>query len=286
MEQKRKPPVTPRTQSPTPPQPFSPPQSTGTMLDVQMSKAAQEVQAAVIMAKKFPRDSSAAQARIIDACKRQAVAESGLYAYKKGGGSVTGASIRLAEIMAQNWGNMDFGIRELSRDDYGSTMEAYAWDIETNVRQSRVFQVPHEQFTKRGSRALADPREKYEANANQGARRLRACILGLIPGDIVEAAEIQCENTMRYNKAPIAERIKQVAELLSKVGATREMLEMKMGHKLEATSETELVKLQAMYRSLKDGYATIEHYFSGGPDNASGEDMGYGNEDTEEGDEG
>ena len=51
--------------------------------------------------------------------------------------------IRLAEELARCWGNIDYGLRELSRRAGESEMEAYAWDLETNTMSSQKFTVKH-----------------------------------------------------------------------------------------------------------------------------------------------
>ncbi|MBK8872350.1 MAG: hypothetical protein IPN19_15285 [Elusimicrobia bacterium] len=55
--------------------------------------------------------------------------------------------------MAQQWGNMNFGIREISQANGESTVQAYAWDVESNTRREVVFQVPHLRFTGQGTRS-------------------------------------------------------------------------------------------------------------------------------------
>ena len=140
--------------------------------------------------------------RIMRACERPFLAEQAMYAYPKGGKLVTGASIRLAEVLAQNWGNVDCGVREISQDGGSSIAEAYAVDLETNVRISKTFHVPHTRDTKQGKKRLTDSREIYELVANQGARRLRACILGIVPEDVVDAAVERCGKTLESSDVP------------------------------------------------------------------------------------
>ena len=106
-------------------------------------RAVAEVQAALVIAKQFPRNMNEAYDRIMNACQRPSLAQSSVYSYARGGTSITGPSIRLAEALAQNWGNIQFGIRELSAENGESTVEAFAWDVETNSRQTKVFQVRH-----------------------------------------------------------------------------------------------------------------------------------------------
>ena len=151
--------------------------SRNTQTEMMISRQAQEVQGAMVIAKRFPRDEVESFNRIMQSCKRKSLAESAMYEYPRGGTKVSGPSIRLAEAMAQNWGNIDFGITELEQKNGESQVMAYAWDLETNTRQVKIFSVPHVRGTKKGNVPLTDPRDVYEMVANQGARRLRSCIL-------------------------------------------------------------------------------------------------------------
>ena len=161
------------------------------------SREIAEIQSQMAIAKRFPRDERASLDKIINACQRKSLAEKACYQYAKGGTDVSGPSIRLAETIALCWGNLNFGVRELDQRDGESTVEAFCLDLETNVKCNKVFQVRHVRHTKSKDYALSDPREIYELVANQGARRVRACILGVIPGDVVDAAVEQCDETLK-----------------------------------------------------------------------------------------
>lgn len=231
-------------------------------IQIASTRAAQEVQAAMVIAKKCPRDTVLAQKRILNACTRKKLAEGALYAYPRGGQTITGPSIRLAEVLAQAWGNLQFGITELEQRNGESTVQAFCWDLETNVQQTKTFQVKHERKAHGGITKLTDPRDIYEMTANQGARRLRACILGVIPGDIIEDAVEQCEKTMQSGeKEPLIDRIKKMGAAFMEMGVTTAMLEKRLGHKLEVCSETEMVSMRKIYLSLRDGMSTKDQWF-------------------------
>ncbi|MDI6567144.1 hypothetical protein QL295_21740, partial [Bacillus subtilis] len=87
----------------------APQQASSVTTEARVSRQAQEVQAARVIAKKFPRDVYAAFDRIKKACDRRLLAENAVYEYPRGGTKVSGPSIRLAEALAQNWGNIDYG---------------------------------------------------------------------------------------------------------------------------------------------------------------------------------
>ena len=234
-----------------------------TQTEMMVSRQAQEVQAAMVVAKRFPRDEVANYNRIMRACQRKGLAEKAMYEYPRGGQKVTGPSIRLAEAIAQSWGNIDFGIIELEQKNGESQVMAYAWDLETNTRQTKIFSVPHVRGTKKGNIPLTDPRDIYEMVANQGARRLRACILGVIPGDVIEDAVIQCEKTLvEGEKQPIIDIVRDMAaRFQNEFSVPIEAIEKYIGCKSEAFSMNDLVRLKKVYISLRDGMAKREDYF-------------------------
>jgi hypothetical protein len=231
------------------------------IVQIEQSRAAQEVQAAYVIAKKFPRDENQAFTKIMKACERPFLAEQAMYAYPRGNQVVTGPSIRLAEVLAQSWGNIDVGIREISQSNGISVAEAYAVDLETNFREVKIFHVPHERHTKKGTQRLTDPRDIYELVANQGARRMRACILAVIPGDIVEAAIERCKYTVTNGKEPLIDRLRKLVLRFDEVGITLDQIEKRLGHKLDATIPAEAIQLQSILKSLKDGMAKRDDFF-------------------------
>jgi hypothetical protein len=234
-----------------------------TLLSREQTKAMQEIQAALLIARSTPRDQIRAIEKIKISCSRPGLASLAMYAYPKGGQMVTGPSIRLAEVLAQNWGNIDFGIRELSQDNNESVVESFCWDLESNTRQQKIFHVKHEIRTKVGAKKLVDPREIYEHIANQGARRLRACILGIIPFDVAEYALEICEKTLKdaNGSVPMIDRIKKMVVAFSELGVTTEMLEKRLGHKIDIVIEQELLGLQKVFVSIKDGFTKREDWF-------------------------
>jgi hypothetical protein len=238
------------------------PRGPSAMVAVAQQREIAEVQTKMMLARANPRDEKAALDRILQACTRPTLAESALYSYSRGGADVSGPSIRLAEVLAQNWGNFDFGIRELEQRDGESTVEAYAWDIQNNVSQRKIFQVPHIRYSRnKGNTLLTDPRDIYEMVANQGARRLRACILGVIPGDVIEAASKQCDVTMNARVKITPELIQSLIEKFAEFKVTKEMIEKRIQRRLESIPPALVVQLGKIYNSLKDGMSKPDEWF-------------------------
>ncbi|PEQ84217.1 hypothetical protein COJ38_21530 [Bacillus cereus] len=239
------------------------PEAKNVTTEAMVSRQAQEVQMAMYVAKNFPRDTYDAFQRIMKECERKLVAENAVYQYPKGGQKVQGPSIRLAEVIARNWGNIDYGIIELDQKDGESSMMAYAWDLETNTRQTKIFTVKHERKAKGKTNKLTDSRDVYELTANMGTRRMRACILGIIPGDIVDAAVQKCNDTLvNGQKEPLEDRLRKALDAFKKeFGVTKEMIEDSFQLNIDAFTEHDFVKLGRIYTSIRDGVGKKEDFF-------------------------
>ena len=235
--------------------------------EVEGSRVMHQSQTAITVAKNFPRDPQRARDMMVAACKSQSFAEVALYEYPKGGQRVTGPSIRMAEMAALNWMNLDFGTRELERDAEKTVMEAYCWDLETNVRMTKVFEVLHQMDTKEGAKRLTSQRDVYENNANMGARRLRACILGVIPGYIMDELVSEVERTLSKNSQPLAQRLTAMLDLFRLLGVSKDVIEKYLGNNVASITEYQMVKLRNIYNSIKDGMGGPESFFDLGKKN-------------------
>jgi len=220
-----------------------------------------EVQASLVIAKKFPRNEQKAIERIKNACGRTTLANSAIYSYSRGGTEITGASIRLLEAIKCAWGNIDSGWRELERDDKRAIVQAYAWDKETNTKEERTFEVPLIRYTRRGSYPLTDPRDIYEWEANQASRRVRACLQALIPADVVEDAVNCCIATQKANVDMSPETIKALIEAFAKLNVTQSMIEKRLGRSITAMQAGHVVQLRTIYKSIVDGIGKAFDFF-------------------------
>lgn len=248
---------------------FRPPQTVDGIMAGEQARAVAEVQAALVIAASRPRDELRSRDRLLQACQRIGLASSAVYQYSRGGSAVSGPSIRLAETAARAWGNMNYGFRELSRRKGESDCEAFAWDLETNTKAIRQFSVRHWRDTKQGGYQLKDERDIYELLANQAQRRVRAAILEIIPGDIIEDAVAECERTMKAKLGgDIAVATKNLVEAFEKLGVTREQLEKRLGHRLDAIQPAQIINFRRIYTSIKDGMSAPEDWFESASNHA------------------
>jgi hypothetical protein len=226
---------------------------------IETERAIAEAQGKLTLAKRFPRDLNAAHADLMAACKSKAFAAVAFYAKPQGGSTVTGPSIRLAEQVAQVYGNFDYGHRELSRDDRKSEIEVYAWDMQNNNYTRRQKTVMHVIDTREGPKKMRDQTQVDQKINNVASKEMRGLILAMMPKWLVEDAIQECKKTIAgTNDEPLDVRVRKMTQAFAKFGVKAVHLEKHLGHSLDNVLLDELVELTGIYNALKDGEPASE----------------------------
>ena len=229
----------------------------GQMAQYQESKELSEIKGKMFLARQFPRDPEYSLQAALRECQRKELAEQAMYEFTRGDSKVRGPSIRLVEVLARHWSNITCGVDEIDSKDGETTIKAYAWDLETNVSDSKTFSVKHVRTTKKGSYKLTDERDIYETVANKGARRKRACLLAVLPGWYVDACVDACEKTLAQTLTEgrtLEEVIAELVTAFSEFGIAPSQIEEKMGKEIGKFSKQDGVKLKHLYSAIKDGF--------------------------------
>lgn len=229
---------------------------------IEASRAIAEAQGKLVIAKRFPRDEVQAYAKAIEACQRPSMAEKAFYSFPRGGQTVEGPTIRFAEELARCWGNIDYGIKELSQDNGKSEMQAYAWDLETNAQSVQNFTNPHQREQGKKMVTLTSQRDIYENNANMATRRLRSRILAILPSWFVEDCVEECKKTVAGdNELPLVDRVKKMVVMFAKFGVTQEQIEKRLKRKVDTMTADDFVEYIGIYNAIKNKESKISEWF-------------------------
>ena len=251
--------------------PAAAPARIGQATAVEQSRAVAEVQAQVIVAQQFPRSMQAAVRAMEEACAQRALAARALFRYPRGKDEdgnpniLSGPSVHLARELARCFGNLQYGITEMVRDDeHGqSEMMAWAWDMEANTRSSTTFIVPHKRDTKWGAKDLTDLRDIYENNANNGGRRVREMIFAVLPGwYVTRALELCAQTNEKGGGKPLAQRITDAVKAFEQYRISPERIAAKWGYRsVDELTATDVAQLGVIFESLRQGTVTIADEF-------------------------
>lgn len=225
--------------------------------------AIEKIRAALVIARQFPRDEIRAWSRLERSCQRLRFAESATYTYQRGGQPVTGASIRMAEAAARALGNIHYGWDVLDTGHDWTSVEAWAHDLESNSRASRTFRVRHYRDTRSGPKLLTAERDIYEMIASYAQRRVRACILQVVPRDFVEDALDACSAAIqRGDDTPIEVRVRRMVSRFGALSISPEMLATRQGRPVAQFAASDLSDLLGVYNAIKNGEGAIDDYFA------------------------
>lgn len=251
----------------------------GQATQIEQARAIAEVRAMVMIAMENPRNEEEARRKMQRVCRMPALAERAFFRVPRGtkkddnGNTVkgpdgkpipefvNGETIQLARELARCWGNIDYSVREMSRDDTKgqSEMMACAWDLEENVRPSTVFIVAH----KLGKFRITSNQQIYENNAGHAGRRLREMIFNALPEWFKAEAIDLCHETLKNGdgKTPFKDRIAACVEAFRAHSVTVEMLQKKIGRTMGEATPEDLATLRIMLRSIKRGEVTVADEF-------------------------
>jgi hypothetical protein len=115
--------------------------------------------------------------------------------------------------------------------------------------------------TRKGDYAITDDRDLYELEANRAARRRRARIPAIIPGDVVDAAVERCRRTLDASVGDLKDARNKTVESFGVFGVSKEMPERRIGRRIDAIRPGGIVVLRGIFNSLKEGTATASEFF-------------------------
>ena len=231
------------------------------------------IQSAYIVALQKPRNYDNARLKILDACKRPDFAEKAEYTKPVGGSTITGPSIRLAELALREWGNILYENQVVFDDEMVRRIRVTVIDLESNATFSKEVQLSKtvERKSSKGREVIGERLNSYgekvylvkatedEVQTREAAlvsKALRNEGLRLIPSEIIEECLLTARKTMqsRDRKDPDEAR-KKLTEAFFTYGVQPTELEKYLGHPLVQCQPDELHELRSIYRAIKDGEA-------------------------------
>lgn len=228
---------------------------------VEQARAVAEVAAAVGVARQYPRDTNRANENMQQLCSRFAVASRAFYSVPNRG---SGMTIHIARELARIWQNVDYGVRELRRDDEAgvSEMQAWAWDVQENVRTTRSFIVPHLRSKGKGTQVLTDLGDIYLNNQNQGAKAVRECIFAMLPGWFKTDAEQILRKTLEHGDGkPIELRREEAVEAFKGIGVAQSELEAYLKREMGQWTARNIADLIKAFQSITQDGIPKEEFF-------------------------
>jgi len=188
----------------------------------------------------------------------QTIAESCIYSLPRGGKMLTGPSVRLAEICASAYGNLQIGARVVEIEDAHVVAQGAAWDMERNVRCT--IEVRRRITGKNGQRFNDD---MITVTGNAAASiALRNAIFRTIPKAYVEMIYDAAKRVAVGDAKTLATRREELLSRFEKIGVSKDRVLERVGRDgIADVTVEDMETLIGLGTAIKNGDATIEDCF-------------------------
>jgi hypothetical protein len=232
-----------------------------TDLVYQQDKATIDMQ--ITTAKAYPRNvKKALDNTIVVVTMDVETAQTCSYSLPRGNKTITGASVHLAKVLAQNWGNLRVEAKVVAIDQKHITSQAVAFDLENNL--AIKVEVKRSICDKYGKRYNDDMITMTGNAANSIA--LRNAVLSVIPKAIVDKVYNEAKKTITgdiSDKTKLMAKRKQVMDGFRDVYGVTESEVLKVIGKasVDHIDSDNLVTLIGIAQAIKDGDTSIDDVF-------------------------
>lgn len=214
----------------------------------------------VSTAKQYPRSiSRCANNAVALVTMDKDTAQSCGYALPRGGKPITGPSVHLAKIIAQQYGNLRAEAKVVEITDKHVVSRGTAWDLENNYAVS--FEVRRSIVGKNGNR-FSDDMITVTGNAANSIA-YRNAIFGIVPKSITDKAYKAAQHLITGDLSDEEKLIKRrdgaIKHFTDTYGITEEEVIKLCGkHTVNQIQADEIALLLGFAQSLKDGDTTVE----------------------------
>lgn len=214
----------------------------------------------VSTAKQYPRSiSRCANNAVAIATMDKETAQSCGYALPRGGKPITGPSVHLAKIIAQQYGNLRAEAKVVEITDKQVVSRGTAWDLENNYAVS--FEVRRSIIGRNGNR-FSDDMITVTGNAANSIA-YRNAIFGIVPKSITDKAYKAAQHLITGDLSDEEKLIKRrdgaIKHFTDTYGISEEEIIKLCGkHTVNQIQADEIALLLGFAQSLKDGDTTVE----------------------------
>lgn len=214
----------------------------------------------VSTAKQYPRSiSRCANNAVAIATMDKDTAQSCGYALPRGGKPITGPSVHLAKIIAQQYGNLRAEAKVVEITDKQVVSRGTAWDLENNYAVS--FEVRRSIIGRNGNR-FSDDMITVTGNAANSIA-YRNAIFGIVPKSITDKAYKAAQHLITGDLSDEEKLIKRrdgaIKHFVDNYAISEEEVIKLCGkHTVNQIQADEIALLLGFAQSLKDGDTTVE----------------------------
>lgn len=236
------------------------PATVDTTMATAIAKA--ELDTRITTARAYPRSIQTSVENILSlSTVNEHMAQDCIYALPRAGKSIRGPSIRLAEIIAQCWGNCVSESRVVAVDRVNKiiTAEGIFHDLQTNATAKSTVE---RRISDKKGRLFSDDMIATTGNAARSIARRNAILSG-VPKAVWSQAYDRCEKVIAGDITTLSVNRDKAVKAFAVFGLKPEQVYRLIDVKGEQDIALEdIITLRGMFASIKNGEATVEELLS------------------------
>jgi len=238
----------------------TPEENKGLSQEADASRDIGELQSAMVVAQRFPRDEDAAYQEMMRAATRPTFQETAVYRFPRAGQDIVGPSVELTNYFKYVWGNFWSGFYIVGETEDSMHIRGWAFDLQKNIR--RVEDVRFKLLIKRkGKWIKPDERDRRELVNRNGAIAERNSIKRLLPGHVIDdVIKTVTANQQKGISNAIEQSRKNIIGAFGLLQIPAEEIEQVIGCPLKEATAEQITQLRQIYQSVKDGVTRWGEY--------------------------
>lgn len=218
-----------------------------------------EIDCGIATAKAFPRSLAAFHSKALSmATLTEDIAASCTYALPRGNTKLEGPSIRLAEIAAASYTNVQYGGRVIANDGKMITAQGICIDLENNVKATVEVS---RKITDKNGKTYNQDMQVMTGNAAI-AIAVRNAIFKVIPGALINSVQEKAKEVARGTAETLALRRDKAITYFKSLGVTdKQLCDVLEIQKVGDIDLDKLETLTGMKAAIKNGEATVASLF-------------------------
>lgn len=231
-----------------------------------------EIDMQISTAKRYPRNVQQAINTVATyAMLDQETAESCFYVLRRKGSNgqdnvIEGLSVRMAEIIANAWGNLRVATRIIGNDGKMITAQAVCHDLETNVAISKEVK---RRITGRDGRTFSEDMQVVTGNAASSIA-YRNAVLSVIPKAVLKKVVDETKRMALGQSIDLEQQAQNMVAYFKQIGVTEEqiLLYLEIDH-IGSISKEQIFELRGVANAIKEGTTTVKETFGSLRDEAN-----------------
>ena len=229
-------------------------------LDIYEADMRVNIDTQVATARRFPRNLKNVLENILFlATQDKETAENCFYAIKRDGKVVRGASIRLAEIISNCYGNLRASARVIANDGKMITAQGICWDLENNVAYSIEVK---RKITNKEGRSFSEDMQVITANAACSIA-IRNAVFKCVPLAITSSVQEKIKQVIVGKEVDFSTLRGDAVKYFEGQGVPlKSILNLFEKKTIEELTREDIFDLKGIATAIKEGDTTIESAFA------------------------